>query len=94
MRTVGEWEKIDEVVRESGKGDIGQYIRWKLAKMQKAYDECKECITPACGDRIRKEVPIYPSNHEMLSELSVKMKKPIDTVVNELIINPMLIIIR
>lgn len=87
-RTEGEWE---EIINRSPHNDINRFFKKNIEKLKRRYDECPKCITVAKGIKVRKTHHIDKETHEFLLHISKIMKKPISTIVDELIINPILV---
>lgn len=90
-RTQGEWDKINRRVIELGKPDLNTYLRSQIFKLQRKFDECPKCITPAEGIMIQKKHYIPETAIETLFTIALKMKKPVGEIIDELIINPLLL---
>lgn len=86
-RTEGEWEEILQYVPKS---DLNIFLKKEIEKLRKRYQTCTECVTVAEGKRVCKFHYPDQDSHDFLNQLSEIMKKPISTVVDELIINPIL----
>lgn len=89
-RTEGEWASIKKKVKTYGKSSFTAHLRCEIHKLKLQFEECSECITPAEGEMIKKEYSIPEDIAPMLTFLSVKMKKPISTIVDEFVIMPLL----
>lgn len=92
QHTEGEWKEIENKLKRLGKtGGFHSHLHSEIYKMYAMYNECAECVSPADGDvvKVRHEIPeaVYP----MLSQLSRKMKKPISTIIDELMVMPLLL---
>lgn len=87
QRTEGEWE---EVFSQIGSPDLNRYLQKEIEKLRKKFTECKECVTYAEGAKIEKCHYTKDDSYEFLNEVAKIMKKPVSTVVDELIINPLL----
>lgn len=89
-RTQGEWEIIEERAILIGRPNLASHMRSELYKIAKIYSRCPTCVTPSSGEKIRKEFPVYPDIYDALCSLSSLMKIPISTIVDRLILQPLL----
>lgn len=87
QRTEGEWEEIISLI---GSPDLNRYLQKEIEKLRKKFTECRECVTCAAGDKIEKCHYTKDESYDFLNEVARIMKKPVSTVVDELIINPLL----
>lgn len=87
QRTEGEWKEIISVI---GSPDLNRFLQKEIEKLRKKFNECKECVTCAGGEKIEKCHYTKDESYEFLNEVAKIMKKPVSTVVDELIINPIL----
>src|SRR5690348_10897883 len=81
--TEGEWERVDEKVRQMGKSDVHSYLRCKLSTLARLYNVCPPCVTNASGEikKVRHHIPkdILP----VLEQISLITQKPISTIVTQ-----------
>ena len=90
-KTAGEWSLIDKKVKESGKSDLNTYIRCEAIKLKNAFTKSPSCITNAEGERIEKRPYLPVTIYEELNVIAVRMRVPVSTVIDRLIIEPMLL---
>lgn len=87
QRTEGEWEEIISLI---GSPDLNRYLQKEIEKLRKKFNECPGCVTCASGNKIEKCHYTKDESYDFLNEVAQIMKKPVSTVVDELIINPLL----
>lgn len=91
FRTEGEFKFLESKVKELGKTDWHFYLRCELHKLQKKFNECPSCITPAeGGEKIEKVHYVSDDTYAMLQELATLMDKTPSVIVDEFIIMPLL----
>lgn len=88
VRTEGEWKAIEQRINKS---DLNSYLRCELSKLNTKYKECPGCVTHADGELKRKEYLIAADVYQTLELLSIQMKRPISTIIDNLLINPLLL---
>lgn len=89
-RTNGEWEAIEAKIKELGKKDVNSYLRCEIYKLKKRFDENPISITSADGIIKIKQYYMPDTTYDTIKLIALKMKKPVATVVDEFIINPLL----
>lgn len=89
-RTEGEWRYIMKAVKATGSTNIDSFLRKEITKLGKRFEECPDCVSPAEGEKQKRCYRISDEAHSFLSAASKVMNKPISTIVDELIINPIL----
>lgn len=90
FRTKGEFDFIEERVKELGKTDWHFYMRCELHKLEKKFNECPNCITPAEGEKVEKVHYVSDETYDMLLKLAKVMDKTPSLIVDEFIIMPLL----
>lgn len=90
-RTAGEYRHIEDVLKKIGRQDIKKYIRAELRKILREFEDCPECITVANGKRTEKVIYVDNDIYSMLVSLSTIVKKPVNSIVDDLIIVPLLL---
>lgn len=90
-RTQGEWAEIEKRIKELGKSDINGYLRGEIHKLYKQFKECPVCITPASGDTVTKQHCVPNDIYASLVELANTMNKPVNSVIEDLFIAPLLL---
>jgi len=92
-RTNNEWASLEKRIKEkSPNATIQSYILNRISVLIKDYKECPECILELASQK-RSHKKVY-TNKEMklvLEEISKKTNNPIATIVDRVIIQPMLI---
>ncbi len=90
-RTEGEFIALDRIVKELGKPDLNTYLRSEIYKLEKEIKRCPECVTEAKGgvkqDRVHY---ISDDTYAVLLSISRRMQKPIASIIDDFIINPLL----
>jgi len=90
-KTPGEWVAIEKRVIESGKSDLNCYIRSEAMKIKMAYNKNPNCIPAALGNRVEKRPYLSRSIYEELSPIAIRLGVPVSTVIDRLIIAPLLL---
>lgn len=90
IRTQGEWTAIDKKIKDMGIRNIRTHIKYQTIRLAKQFDECENCITKANGSKHRKTFYFDEYCMKFLELVALKMKKPLSSVVDDLIINPLL----
>lgn len=90
-KTKGEWSLIQEKVIAAGKKDLNAYIRCEAMKIKKAFKKNPSWVTYAKGERIEKRPYLPLSMYEDLDIIAMQMKIPVSTLIDRLIIEPMLL---
>lgn len=92
QHTEGEWREIENKLKQLGKsGGFHSHLHSEIYKMFALYKECEECVSPAEGEVIKKRHEIPDAVYPMLAQLSKKMRKPISTIIDELMVMPLLL---
>lgn len=90
-RTPGEFNYLDNAITEMTGQDFRRYLQSKVRKLAKEFTECKNCITPAeGGEKITREICIEADVYENLIVLSKLMDRPVNSIINEFFIAPLL----
>lgn len=90
-RTEGEWEEIDRRLKDLGKSNLNSYLRCEISKLQKRFEECPSCITPAHGKQIIKQHRVSDAVYDDLCQLSKIMNQPISSMIEDFFIVPLLL---
>lgn len=90
-RTEGEWEEIKKRIKELGKSDLNGYLRGEISKLQRAFNECPICMTPASGKPITKQHCVSKDIYADLVILAKKMNRPVNSVIEDFFIVPLLL---
>lgn len=89
-KTEGEWEIINQKIKSSGKRDFNTFMQSRLSEIATRFNNSPESITNAAGRRIEKCHYVNPDIYKTLKLISFKMQISESTVVDKLIINPIL----
>lgn len=90
-RTSAEWAIIERKIKESKKKDLNTFLCAEISKLIKNGNKLLEI--PEVEEDEKKICKVhYLSDHsyEVLKRISVKMKRPVSSIVDQLIINPLL----
>lgn len=88
-KTEGEWQTIDEIISHSGY-DLSGYINRKISDINIQFKDCPNCVTVANGEKKQRQHYVPPHLYESLERLSDQMKIPVSTIIDRLIIIPLL----
>lgn len=89
-RTEGEIDFLEKKLKLMGRNNLRAYLGAELRKLAKEYNKCPGCITPAIGARKTKELQIDTEVYSALKALSTIMQKSIDSIIDDLLIVPLL----
>ncbi len=89
-RTEGEFEEMNLKIKSSGKTDLNYYLRSEIYKLERNFEKSPTTLTAASGEKVYKVHYIEEKSYQILLKLSIIMKKPISSIVDELIISPLL----
>jgi hemerythrin len=72
---------------------IHRYINSKIESLLTDYKECPECVLESLSDKGKEIIRhhIQPASYKILKQISKKSKAPITTIIDRLIITPLLI---
>lgn len=87
-RTKPEWDAIEKRLKELGKADLSIYLRNSIGKLKEDLEK-KKMFTEE-KKLVKKQPKLSESQWNDLKELSIKMKKPISSIVNDYLIMPLL----
>lgn len=90
QRTDGEMQLVNRRIKELGKSNMTAYIRSELCRLRNKLEECPTSVTCAEGHKKEKVYYLSEYSYQTLELLSIKMKRPIATVFDELLISPLL----
>lgn len=90
-RTQKEWQLIEKRIGEISRQNMHAYINSRISILQKEYGDCPDCVCFG-GSKQTKKFYITPDQFEILSRISQKTGIHESTIVNKLIIEPLLII--
>lgn len=89
-RTEGEWRELEKLVLDTGKGDMKSFLRREILTLAKRLNECEKCVSNAEGEMIEKRFYISAQSVNILEAISERMKKPVGSVINDIIISRLL----
>lgn len=90
VKTEGEWKEIEKTINDMGRKNLNSFIRVEVNKLGNAYAECPNCVSKASGKRTYKRPKISIESHKKIERLAKQMKLPVSTVIDILIILPLL----
>lgn len=92
------FEKIDELrasnqklSKKEMKSYFHNYVNKKMHSLYKDYTDCPDCVLGSLEKRIKMQHYVNNNLYKMFDEISKKSNLPIATIVDKLIINPLLI---
>ena len=88
-RTQGEWDAVMAIAQEEGV-DINRFWKRKITLLREKCRQCPECVIKSKGKKVRKPIELTEGQFVFFHDLAKKMKKPVTSVVNELLISPIL----
>lgn len=86
-RTEGEWETILSTM----KNGLSQYIRMECSTLIRDFEDCPNCVTPADGKKIVRQIKIPDEVYRELEKIALKAQKPVSSIIDEFIISPLLL---
>jgi hypothetical protein len=89
-KTVGEWEIINSRIKEIGKKTIQGYMTSKVHEVTTGFIKNPKNVTSANGKKKAKQFPVEYSTYLILKELSEIMQRPVDSIIDDLVIVPLL----
>lgn len=90
-KTQQEWDIITKKIYELGKKDLSVFIRSEVRKLKDQYQSNEKNHQRSTGTKIEKRPYIPEDSYEKLKVLSDQMQIPVSSVVDRLIIQPLLI---
>lgn len=89
-KTEGEWKEIEVKLKEMNKKNVCRYVRFEVKQIVKKYIEDSKNITQAAGEKKEKQIPISSHTYMILMELSHQMQRPVNSIVDDFLIVPLL----
>lgn len=93
-KTEGEWKLIQEKILLSGKKDLSVFIRSEIRKLKNSCENFPHQITCADGEKKTKRPYIPIEQYNEIEIIAKKMKVDVSTVIDHLIISPLLFQIK
>jgi hypothetical protein len=92
IKTYGEFEYLDYLVRELGFKDFKSYFITSSRQLTRKFNICQSCITPAYGEKERKEF-YFPNQetYDAIFQISILKDTSIAAVIDEILISPLLL---
>jgi hypothetical protein len=90
-RTPGEWEEIDLQIKARGKKTVSGYLGSEVSKLTKAFIKNPSSITSGSGgEKKANQFRIEYQTYLILKEVAIKMNRSVDSIVDDLVIVPLL----
>jgi hypothetical protein len=90
-KTSGEWDCIKSKIKElNQKNTIHSYMNNEVNKLTKRFLADPNEITFIGGEKIEIQFPLQAYTCIILKELSEKMQKPVNSIIDDFIITPLL----
>jgi len=92
-KTEKEWVKIDARLAEMNRPDFNKYVRGQISLLVSKINDCPDCVCEninGIGDKKIRQHILSPYSIESLKLIELKTGLKPSTVVNELIIEPLL----
>jgi hypothetical protein len=89
-KTAGEWQQINLRLKEMNRLSVKLYIHGEVSKLAERFVECPDSVTFGAGEKTEEQICIPRHTYEILRELSKKMKRPINALVDDFFIAPLL----
>lgn len=90
LRTNGEWDRINDHISQDCNTDWSKFWNKRIAVLKENYRKCPSCVTCADGDKVTKILNFTEEQYKLLEAIAFQMKKPVASVIDELIISPIL----
>ncbi len=90
-RTQKEWELVENKLRQMNRSDINAFINSSICALEKEYSDCPEMVCFG-GNKSTKRFYVHPQTFEILSKISQVTGVHESTIVNKLIIEPLIIL--
>jgi len=91
-KTKREWKVIDKRINELGTKSFNRYLNKKISSLIEDYNKCPEAIHDfLIGEKPVRQKSITPEVNKVLLKISVDTKLPVSTIVDRIIITPLLI---
>lgn len=91
-KTKGEWQAIVIILSElRKKAGLPSYVRNESSRLIRDFKDCPDCITPAEGEKVQREFCIPDDEYEELLKIAEKMKITVSSVIDDLVISPLLL---
>lgn len=86
-RTEGEWKLVDRMIPDFSENGWSVFWKKHIADLRESYRKCPQCITEAFGEKQTRSVELTEGQYAVLKDIADKMKKPITSVLDELILS-------
>lgn len=90
LRTEGEWDKINSYISGDYNADWNKFWNKNISALKDKYRQCPDCVTCAEGGKQRRYLNFTEEQHKLLEAIAFQMKKPVASVIDELILVPIL----
>lgn len=91
-RTKKEWNLILLKIAEKNKrSGLPSYIRHSTSSLIKDFEDCPDCLDNSDGNKIKRAFIVPVDDYKKLEKIAKKLHKPISTVIDDLVISPLLL---
>jgi hypothetical protein len=89
-KTTAEWDYISSKLKELKRKKIETYLNGEVEKLIKAFMENPNSVIFSSGKKKEIQFRIEPHTCVILKQISQKMNKPVNAIVDDFIITPLL----
>jgi hypothetical protein len=89
-KTTAEWDCIDSKLKELKRKKIDTYLKGEVEKLIKAFMANPNDIIFSSGDKKEIQFRIEPHTCVILKQISEKMNKPVNAIIDDFVITPLL----
>lgn len=90
-RTNREWKAIEKRMAEIGRKDLASYIVGRISLLEKQYADDKNGVISSIEKRIQKPIFIKENYLKILGVISLKTGTPVATLIDRLILDPLML---
>lgn len=90
-RTNREWKTIEKRMKDIGRKDLTAYIMGRISLLEKQYADDKNGLILSIEKRIAKPFFIKESSLKVVGVLSLKTGIPVATIIDRLILDPLIL---
>lgn len=90
-RTNREWQVIDKRMEEINRKNLSAYVMGRISLIERQYADNKNSVITAIEYRIQKPLFLKESSLKIIGVLSLKTGIPVATIIDRLIIEPLLL---
>lgn len=89
-KTTAEWDYIDCKLKELNRKGVDTYINGEVEKLIKTFMADPNSIIFSYGDKKEIQFRIEPHTCIILKQISEKMNKPVNAIIDDFVITPLL----